>query len=90
MCRSFLFQGQRECVPFACCACYIKYTCVYAGRLAQPDIVFSSNHLQLIQQAVAANLSANPYFLNFVNSHIPADTPTKSELAQLRKVCQSR
>lgn len=60
------------------------------GRLAQPDIVFSSNHLQLIQQAVAANLSANPYFLNFVNSHIPADTPTKSELAQLRKVCQSR
>ena len=60
--------------------CYI--TCVFAGRLAQPAIVFSSNDLQLTQQAVAANLSANPYFLNFVNSHIPEDTP---ELAQLRK-----
>lgn len=53
------------------------------GRLAQPVVVFSSNDLQLIQQAVAANLSA--YFLKFVNSHIPEDTPTRSELAQLCK-----
>lgn len=79
------FRATEGVCAFACCACYINYTCVFAGRLAQPDIVFSSNDLQLIQQAVAANLSANPYFLNFVNSHIPEDTPTKSELAQLRK-----
>ena len=58
---------------------------MFADRLAQPDIVFSSKDLQYIQQAMAANLSVNPYFIHLVNSHIPEDTPTKSELAQLRK-----
>lgn len=79
----FLVSGTEGVCAFACCACYIYYTCVFAGRLAQPVVVFSSNDLQLIQQAVAANLSA--YFLKFVNSHIPEDTPTRSELAQLCK-----
>ncbi len=61
------------------------HVCVFAGSVAQPDIGFSTQDLQRIQQAVAANLSVHPYFVDLVNRHIPEGTATKSELDQVRK-----
>jgi len=69
----------------ACCACYINDICVFAGRLAQPNIVFSSKDMHYIQQAMAEHLSAHPAFIRLFNSLLPEDTLMKSELAQLRK-----
>lgn len=54
-------------------------------RMAQPDIGFSTQDLELFQQAVAANLAVHPYFVDLVNRSIPEGTATKSELAQVCK-----
>lgn len=51
--------------------------------MAQPDIRLSPGDLQLVQQHVAANLAAHPYFVELVKRHIPEGTATKSELAQV-------
>ena len=53
--------------------------------MAQPDIGFSTQDLELFQQAVAANLAVHPYFVDLVNRSIPEGTATKSELAQVCK-----
>ena len=57
--------------------------CVFADRMAQLNIGFSTQDLELFQQAVAANLAVHPYFVNLVNRSIPKDAATKSELAQV-------
>lgn len=57
----------------------------FADRMAQPDIGFSTQDLELFQQAVAANLTVHPYFVDLVNRSIPEGTATKSELAQVCK-----
>lgn len=54
-------------------------------RMAQPNIGFSTQDLELFQQAVAANLAVHPYFVDLVNRSIPEGTATKAELAQVCK-----
>lgn len=68
---------------------YIRDTCVISGSMAQPEVCFSTQDLQLIRQCVVAAFSEHPYFKELTNRHIPKGTATKSELAQASKYAKS-